>query len=336
MTLRDVARVAGVSPSMVSRVLRGAGRTSAATRKVILETADRLGYRPDILAQSLASGRSLTVGVLCVPNLHGFVVPILVGAQQALMSQGLASFLYCADPSTDRGSWQEGLNRFKARRVDAVVVIGDKPDRVVPSVADTLPVPAVYAFVRSTNLADDVLTPDGLMAGRLAGQHFIESGRTRIAHITGNRALPAVQDRVRGLREALSEAGLGLALDGPLYGESWSRSWGETAARTIIERRSELDAVFCGNDRIATALHTVLTNSAVAVPDDVAIVGYDNVSRLENEPDDFLTTIDPNLPELGETAIEHLAAAMTGEAPSGLHLTPCTLVTRRSSGSRTT
>jgi LacI family transcriptional regulator len=329
-TLRDVADGAGVSLSTASKVLNGTGRAGPATRDRIFATAERLDFRPDALAKFFATGKSYTVGVLSDEEPRGFAMPVLIGAQKALGQRDLAALTYYAD-ATDPDSHREHIRKLRARRVDGVLAVGGTPDVTVPSLRAGFTAPIVYAFLRSNRPDDIVVVPDGEMAGRLAAEHLLSIGRRRVAHVTGEKSHPAVQDRLRGLTRTLFAAGCALALDEPIYGD-WSRDWGYDAAQRVLASIDRVDAIFCGNDKIALGLREALREVGVRVPDDVALVGYDNWSRLSDDRDCSLTTIDPNLQNLGAVAVEHLVRAMDGRGVPGLHATPCTLIPGGSTG----
>lgn len=332
-TLRDVADEAGVSLSTASKVLNGTGRAAPATRDRIFATAERLDFRPDALAKFFATGKSFTVGVLSDEEPRGFAMPVLIGAQKALGQRDLAALTYYAD-ATDPDSHREYIRKLRARRVDGVLAVGGTPDVTVPSLRAGFTAPVVYAFLRSKRPDDIVVVPDGEMAGRLAAEHLLTLGRRRIAHITGEKTHPAVQDWLRGLTRTLFGAGCPLALDEPIYGD-WSREWGYHAAQRVLASIDRVDAIFCGNDKIALGLREALREVGVRVPDDIAIVGYDNWSRLSDDRDYSLTTIDPNLQHLGAVAVEQLVQAMDGHGVPGLHTTPCTLIPGASTGAST-
>lgn len=327
-SLQDVARVAGVSTSTASRVLNGTGRASQQTRERIFHAAERLDFRPDALARFFATGRSSTVGILSRAEPASFALPVLVGAQRALGGRDLAALIYYSDGRAD--THQEHLRKLRARRVEGVIFLGQSPDEIYPSVGSAIGAPVVYAYARSDDAADISIVPDGVMAGRLAGEHLIGLGRRRIAHITGPADLPAVKERAAGLRAVLDEAGLPLVFGRPFYGEDWRYHIGVRAAEKILASKRRVDAIFCANDQIALGTHRVLQQAGVHVPEDIAIVGYDHWSRLHGAPDPFLTTIDPNLPSLGAAAVDHLLRAMAGEPLRGIQKHPCELVSGES------
>jgi len=326
VTLHDVARASGVSISTASNALAGRGRVAPETRDRVVATAERLEFRPNALARSFVTGRSYTVGILAEHAPGTFSMPVLIGANSALSLSDLASLTY--DAQNDPTLRREYLLRMRTRRVDGVIVVGQGPDVVYPSISHSFPVPVVYAYAHSEDPRDTSYQPDNVMAGRLATEHLIATGRTRIAHITAGSTLSAVRDRVSGMSAALAESDLTPA-GAPLHG-TWRRAWGAEAADRLLASGIEFDAVFAGNDDIAHGVRARLEASGRRIPDDVALVGVDNFNRLTRMEDRSLTTIDLNLPQVGAAAAEHVLAAIAGTAESGSFSVPPTVVPGRS------
>jgi LacI family transcriptional regulator len=322
VTLSDVAAAANVDLSTVSRVLRGGGRASDVTRQRIIDTAARLNFRPNAQGQFLATGISKTIGVLTLDAPATFTMPVLAGVNRALGRRDVATLLY--DTNFDEHELRESVLKFHARSIDGLLVIGNGLMSRVQSVTEGFDVPVVYVFGVPDNDNDAWFLPDGVMAGRMAGEHLIGLGRRRIAHVTAARDLAAAQ-RAQGLREALSAAGLELALGQPLEG-SWQREWGVEAAHRILDSGADIDAIFCGNDQIALGVYGVLRAAGVRVPDDVALVGYDNWERMAEARQNLLTSIEPDLVGLGYEAATYLATVERGAVQSGPHYHPCSLV----------
>jgi len=323
VTLGDVAAVAGVSRPTVSRVLNGQGRVSEATRQRILEAAERLDFRPNALAKFFATGRSQTIGILTENAPGAYTMPVLTGAVTALGRLDMAALVY--DAHFDAALLRENVRSLRARQIDGVLVIGDGGASALRSVSSSFAVPAVYAYGFSSDPADTSFLHDGEGAGRLAGEHLLEVGRTRIAHITGPPENHSAIARARGLAGALERAGVGIAGGAPLWGD-WTSEWGRTAAAQLLDRGVEFDGIFCGNDNIAGAVIDVLRERGRTVPDDVAVVGMDNVAGMMGQNHIALTTIDPGLVALGAAAAEHLVAAPGGEPLRGIQYQACHLV----------
>lgn len=330
VTLSDVAAEAGVDLSTASRALRGEGRMGAETRQRVLDVADRLHFRPNAQAQFLAKGMSKTVGILTLDAPDTFSMPVLAGVNNTLGRQDVASLLY--DVHLDSADLRESVEKLKARRVDGMLVLGNGLLTPLPSITAEFDVPVVYAFCLSDDPADAWFVPDGRMAGRLAGEHLVSIGRRRIAHITAAKDFSA-RDRADGLREVLASAGLGLAFGDPLEGD-WQRTWGVEAARRILPRLDEVDAIFCGNDQIARGAIDALRERGIAVPDAVAIVGFDNWEIMAEAARPPLTSVDMNLRELGGAAGVTLLRMIEGRTEKGVRRFPCSLVVRESCGAR--
>lgn len=319
VTLSDVAKVAGVSLSTASKALSGNDRVSDETRRRVREIAQRLDFHPNALAQSFARGRSQTIGIL-TQNAEGtWSAPIIVGATAELGRREQATLLY--DAAFDAATLESSMRRLQARRIDGVLVIGDGPHLVMRSLTHAFNVPVAYAFTR-TDVEDDVtFLPDNEQAGRLAGEHLIEIGRRRIAHITA-REDPAADERMRGFTAALARRGLE-----PVTVRSrgsWAEVDGAVLAAELLDDGVELDALFCGNDHMARGAERVIRERGLRIPEDIALVGVDNWEGIIiRHGGPHLTTIDTRLSALGAAAAEHLLS----EAPArGRQLRPCALV----------
>ncbi len=323
VTLKDVAAVAGVSVSTVSRALNNIGRVSDDTRERIASAAQRLGFQHNALARSFATGRSLTVGILARDALSTFAMPVLIGASAALGEHDLAALTYNLD--VGEAEYIEKLAKLRSRRVDGVLVVGEGQGYRLRSVTSMFSVPVVYAFGRSDDDRDAVFVPDGRGAGRLAAEHLLGLGRRRLVHITAADDLAADQ-RAEGFAAALAEAGVEPVVRRPLRGE-WTQQWGYRAARGLLDDGVDVDGVFCGDDWIALGVQAAMREHGRRVPDDVAIVGFDNIGGLVDRPTRSLTTIDPRLSQLGATAASHLVDALHGgRLAVGQQFEPCTLI----------
>ncbi|OWP23227.1 hypothetical protein CBF90_00245 [Microbacterium sp. AISO3] len=317
ISLRDVAAVAGVSVSTVSKVLRGQGKASDATRERIFEAAERLDFQPNALGQFLVQGRSATVGVLTMNAPGAFTMPVLTGATTTLGTRDLSVLV--TDSHLDRTVLAATVRKLRARSIDGLLVVGDGSGSEIRSVTAGFPAPVVYVYGISDDAADASFVHDGYAAGKRAGEHLLASGRRRIAHITASADDHSARERADGLAAALAAAGTDLAPELVLRGD-WSRGWGREAAERLIASGERFDAVCCGNDTIARAVIAALAEAGVRVPEDVAITGMDNISGLTGQDDESLTTIDFRLADLGARAAAHLADVIDGQSyEPGLH-----------------
>ena len=329
-SMSDVARAAGVSVTTASRALSGAGRVSAETRARVIETAERLQFQPDMLARSFVTGKSFMVGVIA-ENAHGrFSMPLLVGAANHLGRENIAAVTLDAH-GTPR-VLADYLKRMRSRRIDGVLVVGDDPNRASLVLSTEFSVPVVFACSSSTPETDYIVTPHNRGAGRTAAEHLLGLGRRHIAHVTASVGEPAVAARASGFSETLEAAGRPLALGGPLYG-SYLKGWGRTSAERIIASREPVDAIFAANDEIAMGLFATFHRHGIRVPDDIAIVGYDNRLSGVIRPDIALTTFDPQLKEVGERAAARLLAVIGGAGEPGTeYVEPAFIVGRSTVG----
>ncbi|MPY49265.1 LacI family DNA-binding transcriptional regulator [Streptomyces acidicola] len=325
-TITDVATRAGVSIATASKALNGRSQVRAETLQRVLRAAEELGYQPNALAQSLISGQTRTVGLLTSDSVGRFGIPVLLGAEDAF-GTGEMAVLLC-DARGDAIRERHYVRTLLARRVDGIIVVGESTDPR-PSISLDLPVPVVYAYAPSDDPQDVSFVPDDVGGARIAVQHLLTVGRRRIAHITGPTHYRAAQDRAVGTARTLEEAGLALSGGQALFG-AWSRRWGRQAAEIVLAGDPETDAVFCGSDQIAAGFVEAVRERGLRVPDDIAVVGYDNWEVLSAETRPPLTTIDMNLEVLGRTAAQHLFAAIDGRAASGVHRMSCSLTIRES------
>lgn len=316
-----MAAVAGVSLSTASKALHDNPRVSAVTRLRVREAAERLDFRPDALAQSFASGRSRTIGVLTHRAANTFSQPVVIGAVLELGRQQRAVLVHDGDIK-DRSGIEESIRELQARRIDGVLVVGDGHERPTASLTHHFRVPVSYAFTASDADDDVVFLPDNETAGRLAATHLLARGRRRIAHITGPKDSLAVQLREKGLHEVLAGEGLRVAAD--VQRRGWSHAWGATAMTRLLDSGADVDAVFCGNDHIALGALEVCAQRGVRVPQDIALVGVDNWEGVVvDQGVRQLTTVDLELNRLGRLA----AASLLGGRPEpGQHHTAPTLV----------
>lgn len=306
-TLNDVAFRAGVSLSTASKALNGRSEVAPATRQRVIDAAQEMSFTPNQLARSLVENRTRTVGLL-TSDLEGrFVLPILMGAEDAFGAGQVDVFL--CDARGDAVRERHHLNALLTRRVDGIIVVGRQTDPR-PSLGHSLPVPVVYAYAPSDDPIDVSLTPDNYAGGRMSVEHLIACGRTRIAYVGGDKTYAASTDRVAGAMSALHVAGLELV--GDVMFSDWSEHWGRDAAAMLLAQYPDIDGIACGSDQIARGVIDTLRDLDRDVPRDVAVIGFDNWEILATNSRPELTTIDANLQELGRAAAERIFEAIDG------------------------
>ncbi|WP_028278972.1 LacI family DNA-binding transcriptional regulator [Arthrobacter sp. H5] len=325
VTLRDVARVAGVSVPTASKALNGREGVRAATRQAVLATAERLAFHPNTTARALKNGRSGTWGLI-TDDLEGrFSIPILMGAEDTAGAGKMSVFL--CDARGDVIREKHHLQSLLGRQVDGLIIVGSRTD--ARASLGELPVPAIYVYAPSDAHTDLSIVPDNLGGGRLAAQHLLDLGRKRIAHIAGDRSYDAARARVTGVDEVLTAHNMELMGGQAFYGV-WSEAWGRNATRRLVESSPDLDAVVCGSDQIARGVLDALKDLNLRVPEDVAVVSFDNWEVFATGAVPGLTSVDMNFEAMGRMAGEKLFAAMGGEEQQGTIIQPCRLVVRGS------
>jgi LacI family transcriptional regulator len=327
VTLTEVARRAGVSVATASKALNERHDVAPETRRRVLRAAEELSFQPNVLARGLVSGQTRTVGLLTDELGGRFAIPVLLGVENALGNEQM-SVLLC-DARGDAIRRRHYIGTLLARQVDGLVVVGETND-VRPSISGDIPVPVVYVYGESDDPGDLSIVADDHGGARLAAEHLVALGRRAIGHVTGEETYRAARARAAGLRAVLDEAGLPL-VGGPRYGE-WTQRWGRHAARMLLAAHPDIDAIFCGSDQIATGVADTILELGRRIPDDIALVGYDNWEVFAAECRPPLTTVDLNLQQLGAAAARYLFAALDGDRTTGVIRHPGRLVVRESTG----
>ncbi|WP_327287591.1 LacI family DNA-binding transcriptional regulator [Streptomyces sp. NBC_01198] len=326
VTLTDVAVAAGVSVGTASKALSGNGRMRPETRERVLDAARRLDFQPNEQARALLGGRTWTVGLITTDGIGRFSTPVLLGAEDAL-GAGKISVLLC-DTRGDAIRERHYVETLLARRVDGIIVTGRRTDPR-PPLRGLRDVPTVYALSPSADPADMSVASDDGGGAQLAVEYLIGSGRRHIAHVSGPAHHAAARQRADRAQELLGRAGLDLSGGQAQFGD-WSEAWGRRAARTVLRTAPDTDAFFCANDQIARGVTDTLREEGRAVPDDIAVIGYDNWDTMALASRPPLTTIDMDLGEIGRIAALRLLDAIDGTAAGGVRTVPCRLVIRES------
>ena len=324
VTISDVAAAAAVSVGTASKALNGRGTLSPETRLRVQEVASRLGYQPSSLARSLFSGRSYTVGMITSDRIGRFSIPVMIGAEDAL-GAGEMSVYFC-DAREDPIREQHHVKTLLSRGVDGIIVTGRRTEARAP-LAGQVPVPVVYVYMSSADPGDCSVVADQAGGARRAIEHLLSTGRRRIAHITGPEHHHSARTRAASAVQTLAENGLELVCP-PLFGE-WSEQWGRQSVG-ILSQLTDCDAVFCGSDQVARGVCAAMQGAGRRVPEDVAIVGFDNWDVMVTGSQPMLTSVDQDLEGLGRAAATLLLDSIDGRPSPGIHSRPCRLVVRGS------
>jgi LacI family transcriptional regulator len=318
--IRDVARLAGVSPSTVSQVLRGhKGYASRETTKRILAAVKELGYRPDAIAQSLVTARTRTIGLI-ISSITGPLFPqVLAGIEQEATQQEYSVLLVSAkDIEQERAAVQI----FRDKRVDAVIFMTtsrEEPDLAFISQMAAEGYPIVVINRPLGDPAIHEIVWDDLAIGRVATEHLIGLGHSRIAHVAGTLgptgySYRAAFERLAGCRQALTNAGL--TMDERLLieaGHSCVRAF--EATDHLLKLAEPPTAIFAVDDTVAVGVMNALQRAGYRVPQEISVVGAGGArDELQTEPP--LTTVYMPIKEAGRRAARHVIAALDGHKPA--------------------
>ncbi|HET9975916.1 MAG TPA: LacI family DNA-binding transcriptional regulator [Burkholderiaceae bacterium] len=324
VTLEMVAKAAGVSPSTVSRILNGSATVSAQKQQAVDSAIARLGFRPNPVARGLAGGRTLSIGVVTQTISSPFYGEALHGIEDRLESKGYI-------PLFVSGHWHEAEERkaieaLLSRRVDGLIVLAGRISNAdLLAYAKAVPMVVVGRDLKGPRLFSFGF--DNRAGGLLATRHLVECGHTRIAFVAGDRAHEDALEREAGYREALQQAGI--AFDPALVVKGdFTESGGLQAVNQLLDGRIPFTAIFAANDQSAIGAALGLYRRQVRVPDDVSLVGFDDVApaKFSIPP---LTTVRQSVYEMGSQAAAAVLALIDGGAPD-VTLPPPQLVPRES------
>ncbi len=303
VTILQIAERANVSPATVSRVLRGTAAVKEHKRTAVMQAVNELDYRPNVFAQSLASGQSMTLGVLT----QNFGSPFYDGILQGIL-QGLDSSEY--SPIFADGRWQtaveqKALQMLLDRRVDGLILIGGQiPEEQLATLVQQTPLVVVAREL--TMLPNNCLCVDNFTAAYEATRYLINQGHREIAHITAKlpyqEVVTDVQLRYEGYVQALKDSGMGLDPQLVVEGNLLQQS-GVLAIETLLLRGRSFSAIFAANDQMAFGARLGLYRRGIRVPDDVSLVGFDDEPSAAYFIPPLTTVRQPGV-EMGQTAAQ--------------------------------
>ena len=326
-TLDEVAERAGVSRSAASRVINQAPHVSRATREAVERAIEEMGYRPNRTARALATRQT---GIVALAVLHDdpelfadpFFAQVIVGVSAALEDTDLHLLLCLASSGRGRSRL---MNLLHARGVDGIMLMALHGQDPLTRLVAQAGLPAVYGGRPSHLDPQWYVDSDNLGGARLATEHLLALGRTRVVTITGQMVTQAGEARYRGYREAMVIAGL--VPHGTVEGD-FTEAGGATAMRILLDRHPDLDAVFAASDKMAAGALRALSEAGRAVPADVAVVGFDDLDIAERT-DPPLTTVHQSIQALGSEMARMLIGVIAGQEPTPIIL-PTRLVRRGS------
>jgi DNA-binding LacI/PurR family transcriptional regulator len=322
ISMKDIARAAGVTESTVSRALADSPRVNLGTRKRIQRLARDMGFVPSAIARGLAIKRTSTLGVVIMDIGDPFVAKMVLSIDRQAQPRGYSVILSTA--GTDPEREVSAMRLLLQQRVDAIIV----PDPLISdsSLSQLQQIGVPVVLINGKRYPYSVGT-DSVAAGRMAVNHLLELGHERIAYIAGNRSLDESLERQAGYEQAL--AGRGIPIDPALIvqGDGWVES-GERAMMALLDLAYPPTAVFCFNDLTAAGALLCAYRAGFHVPRDLSVVGFDDSTASYLVPP--LTTVSQDSEKLAESALQMALGLLAGRELPFLTTLPAELILRES------
>ncbi len=335
VTIKDVARAAGVSTQTVSRVINNRPDVSSETRKHVQNIIENLGYAPNVIARSLSRGRSNTLGVVGFGLEYFGSSEVLTGIERKSSELGFSLTLSLLD-KFESSRVDQILNGLLARQVDGIIWAVPGIDQLLEWLSgkfENVSVPAVF-MNKFQSGSDVVVSMDNRLGGVLATEHLLDQRYRRIGIITGPSNWWEAQQREAGWREVMQEAGFDDLEDLVVEGD-WSAASGEIGLHNLLARSPYVEAVFASNDQMALGALQAARRIGLSVPQDLGLVGFDDIPEAAYFYPS-LTTVRQDLRTLGALAVERMcdliqARQQEEKSVPGLSWVRPRLVVRRSS-----
>jgi len=310
VTIYDVAREAGVSMATVSRVVNGNPNVKPSTRKKVMETIERLGYRPNAVARGLASKKTTTVGVVIPDISNPFYAEVTRGVEDIAKMYHYNIVLGNSDQQKPKEL--DLIDTFLEKQVDGLLFMGRQITPEHEAVFESAHVPVVLCATRDEKRRFPAVNINHRLASSEATHHLIESGHRRIAFIGGSLEEPQKGlAKLEGYREALESAALPFDEQLVRIGD-YRYDSGYTAMKQLLELDDPPTAVFCASDEMAVGAIHAIQDKGLRVPDDVEVIGYDDVP-LASMMRPKLTTVAQPMYDLGAVAMRLLTKFMNHE-----------------------
>jgi LacI family transcriptional regulator len=305
VTIKDVARAAGVSTQTVSRVINNRPDVSSETRKHVQNVIENLGYAPNVIARSLSRGRSNTLGVVGFGLEYFGSSEVLTGIERKSSELGFSLTLSLLD-NFESSRVDQILSSLLSRQVEGIIWAVPGIDELLEWLSgkfENLSVPVVF-MNKFQSGSDVVVSMDNHFGGVLATEHLLDQGYRRIGIITGPFNWWEAQQREAGWREVMQEAGID-DLDDLVVEGDWSAASGEIGLHNLIAKSPHLEAVFASNDQMALGALQAARRLGLSVPQDLGLVGFDDIPEAAYFYPS-LTTVRQNLRALGALAVERM------------------------------
>ncbi|MGN7179058.1 LacI family DNA-binding transcriptional regulator [Cytobacillus sp. SAFR-174] len=313
-TIKDVAKKANVSIATVSRILNGQGGYSEKTKFKVLKVIEELGYQPNAVARGLINKRTHTIGVLFPKLSSSLVTDLLDGIEKAANDNG-SSVIVCHTESNGEKTMKY-LQLLIEKRVDGIIFASEiLKDEYYQFVTKTS-MPMILLSTESYAYPVPFVKVNDFHAAYAAAKHLIDKGHTRIGMISGNKEdIIAGIPRIEGFKKALTDHNIPLGSENIVFSRGFTFPDGVEGLKSLIKQFPDATAIFAASDEMAIGALSAAYQMGIRVPDEVSVIGYDNLNLAEMSIPP-LTTVEQPLAKMGETAAEMLFSILeTGETP---------------------
>lgn len=305
VTIKEVAQLAGVSTSTVSRALSGRIPVDAETKNKVLAAVEKLGYRPNALAKGLKEGKTNTIGLI-IPNIRNPIFPAVArGVEDVARKNGYTVILCNTDENLEVEL--DYLDKLQKRWVDGLIFATAKEEsgHILKLRAQGFP---VVLLVRKMKDSIDAVVADNYGGGYKAACHLVEKGCTRIAVINGSMEIDLYRERLEGFKDALRDRGILLEEGLVITGIADNRD-GYEAMLSLLDKPGEIDGVFAANDSKAIGAVKAVRDRGIKVPGSIKIIGFDGLEASEIIEPPLTTIVQPTY-HMGARAAQRLIKLM--------------------------
>lgn len=305
VTIKDIARELGVSPSTVSRALKDHPDISPNTKKAVNELAEKLNYQPNTVALSLRQSKTNTIGVIIPEIVHYFFSTVISGIEDVAYSAGYNVIITQSNESYERE--KSDLKALFNSRVDGMLISLSRETTNFEHLENihSKGVPMVFfdRFAQSINTSKVIV--DDIGGAKEAVNHLIEQGCQKIAHLMGAKTLQICRERLKGYEDAIAAAGQKKNQDYIIECEEGSKEQGMQAMNQLLKLKDKPDAVFATNDMLALGAMIAIKEAGLKIPQDIALVGFSNW-QFSGFVEPGLTTVDQPGFAMGQEATKLL------------------------------
>lgn len=310
VTIKDIARAAGVSHSTVSRALADSPLIRTETKARIRRLADQMGYSPSAIGRGLRTRRTATVGLVVTTIADPFIAEVVQGIEDTALGHHYNAILSASQSEPEREL--KSVRTLREKRVDAIIVTSSRLGSLYMDHLRELGVPIVLINNQHGGDYTHSVLIDNAKGGEMAGRYLVGLGHERVAYVAGPVWAHASSQRLAGLRRALRTQGLRLGAEWVLEGNGRAEG-GVEAANELLRRNLPVSAIFCYNDMTAVGVLAALRRAGKRVPDDLSVIGFDDVAIVAHMEPPLTTVAQPKY-ELGRRAMEMALALINGQS----------------------